>query len=358
MGHASVRHDGAHLQTILPSKSSELTTPCTHQELLNIDQNSPYTAVSNRIMRHIISNRTIAACSRLWLLIRFEQSGFHDREHVTRTVGWLANALNVSTSTIQKWQRTLADQGYLEIIEQRIDGHHNAPNRYRACLPRAVIESLQAVASKASMPENPRSVTPATQKSGQPSRLAEPPKRIERIEIDQITDLFSSSPSWFHVALPVLEIEVINKQSLWITGVNSLAKQEVLKAKAALIQRLHELGYEIEQVRFNRDQCALSTPSQSTAAPKAPAPLASVTPKPTQALFPHTKHRLLKRISALTINDAPLQPSQAKQLCHEVVYAMQHGSFKGVSTLKAINVAVKLIRENRWRTPYGCSAPS
>ena len=59
---------------------------CSHEHLLEIDQSHGYTAIANDVMMHIIANPIIASASRLWILIRFQQSGFYDREYIERTV--------------------------------------------------------------------------------------------------------------------------------------------------------------------------------------------------------------------------------------------------------------------------------
>ena len=213
------------------STHSDLSTPCSHDELLSLDQKSSYTAVSNDVMKHILSNRTIACCSRLWLLIRFEQSGFHDRDYISRTIGWLADALNVSTSTIQKWQRKLVQYGYLVIVEQRVDGHHNAPNQYRACLPKAVISRLKK--------DKKRSPSPDKRPMAE-----EPEKAVETrlLDTEVFNDLFPDAPEWFTLLLPVLKFEWASEK-LWVTGVTAAARTIILGAQGAIVDRLAQRGF-------------------------------------------------------------------------------------------------------------------
>ncbi len=225
MDHSIVIEDTAHDKAIhdkvsscFSSTHSDLSAPCSHDEL-SLDQKSSYTAVSNDVMKHILSNRTIACCSRLWLLIRFEQSGFHDRDYISRTIGWLADALNVSTSTIQKWQRKLVQYGYLVIVEQRVDGHHNAPNQYRACLPKAVISRLKK--------DKKRSPSPDKRPMAEESEKA---VETRLLDTEVFNDLFPDAAEWFTLLLPVLKL----------MGTSSLLRQSLISASLVPLSLPHK----------------------------------------------------------------------------------------------------------------------
>lgn len=313
---------------------------CSHERLLELDQTQGYTAVANNVMLHIISNPIVAPASRLWILIRFQQSGFYDREYIDRTVGWFAKKLNVSSSTIQRWQRLLEREGYLEIVERKYSAKNNRPNRYRACLPKCVADALNV---------EEKVYTKYTSED-------QPPLPNE-VDLDLASDvstvvddetkkalfaLFSDAPDWLTQLLPGLSFDV-EKGTLWVCGVHAHAQTFFKSAQNDVIVLLRSLGFEVERIAFNRQAPVSKEPAVST----------SETEDSTTPLYSHTRHRIYKRLLGLSINGARLQVCEAKRLCAEVIYAVEQGCFAQHPTLLGINIALKLIRENRWRTPSG-----
>lgn len=59
------------------------------------------------------------------------------------------------------------------------------------------------------------------------------------------------------------------------------------------------------------------------------------------------KARILKRLTSMGFRG-----SQREQLANEVIYSVTHHKWQGC-TAKAVNACLKLIKENRWRTPKG-----
>lgn len=431
-------------------------TFCDHDKLLELDQRGAYTAISNDVMLHLLSTPAIAPAIRLWLLIRFQQSGFKDRRFVERPIAWLAKSLCVSTSTIQKWQRKLEEAGYLEIIEQKNKRLNNRPNRYRACLPKFV-EALLSKEQKQrrvyteypnihktsstreanerlsinnkedidnAKKENPESDNPAhdtaiddsalpnndrgegsPQKKEEidkvePSHIApnkittrdmtlanvapniaraggdhdaEPGKTGEQsIKLELSQDLkqqiiqcldthLTHSEMWLSPLLTTFQYQLVD-DTLWITGPNQYAQRILNNYLTKLQSTLSEKQLNITRIAYNLDQPHLKAQNQDQSETnttnrsgsslddsKSTIKRSEKTPE----LKKHTQYRILKRLRSLSINGEQLSDTDVQRLGDEISFAITAGSLNSMAIPKAINVAIKLIRLNQWRTPAG-----
>jgi len=323
---------------------------CSHESLLELDQSYGYTAVANEVMMHIIANPIIASASRLWILIRFQQSGFYDREYIERTISWFAKKLNVSTSSIQKWQRLLEREGYLEIIERKYQTRNNRPNRYRACLPKSVADQLKAhdmvytaYTEEVKPPCSDNKEAPAVETSTEST--TEQNEFKTKITVADLQPMLEEAPDWLKLLIPGLHLEIVG-DTLWITGVNSIARTEMEKRRDTILTYLNQQGFHLSALNYNNDQKTTLKPTSTQAGRPTPQ-------SKEQRLYSHTQHRIYKRLLSLSINGHQLQASEAKRLCAEVVFAIEKGSLATQPKLMGINIALKLIRENRWRTPAG-----
>lgn len=405
-------------------------TTCTHAELLELDQSHAYTAISNATMMFILSNSTISSAVRLWLLVRFQQSGFQDRETVERPINWFAKQLNVSSSTIQKWQRLLEREGYLQIIEQRQAQNQNRPNRYRATIPKIIQKQLKkknnrskvnikyteeaansgvstsytdssserleekrkedrqeerAEAAETAVNTDQNNAKAGIEGMHTETATPEHPSGIQRLEgkekeqlvaavSEQIEPLNSADnrtdTTWLKPALQSYLYEIdTDRKALWITGLNQFGIRTLKSMKDALVSRLSDYGYKIDSIHFNRDcnghhptPTTLTTPSGE----KPEDPIAHQThskgqtsgsaksdTKNAKVLTHHTVQRIKRRLQSCSISGQPFDQTQSKQLLQELIYALESGSLSQFEQFKGINIGLKLIRENRWRTPAG-----
>ena len=68
----------------------------------------------------------------------------------------------------------------------------------------------------------------------------------------------------------------------------------------------------------------------------------------------HTLSRLKNRLSRIQHDNRPLfSPQQIKTLSDEVLFSVVEGSLSHLPLIHGINIAIKLIRENRWQKPKG-----
>ncbi len=338
-------------------------------------------------MLHIISNPDIASATRLWILIRFQQSGFHDREFVERTIGWFAKKLNVSSSTVQKWQRILELNGYLEIIEQKLSSKNNRPNRYRACLPKSVKSLLQKRKCRkrvdieytsnshsdhtlitAQRTEQTEHIENHNRKeeeeqSGQESKEGTTPclnqtkekniskndKKALSARLNTLSVIFKQKTPWLVELLPTFSIEQ-QGTTLWITGVNQFAKKAILEKKEDILSDLNNNGHKLNRIKFNKDQGLISELNKSK---NHTPPGQKQNKNKDRKIYGHTQHRILKRVMSTTISGQPIPESDTVRISCEIAYAITLGSLSSHSIPKGINIALKLLRENRWKTPSG-----
>ena len=279
-------------------------TICNHEQLLELDQTQSYTAISNQLMIHLLGNSTISSAIKLWLYIRFQQSGYHDREYIQRSIKSLANNLSVSTSTIQKWQRLLKEEGYLEILEQKGSYKNNKPNKYRACIPSFIQAKLSKTTSRVNTKYTSKitkisngahgtnidtnsdsssdRITPETAShhqgnpsdqltGGSPTKQAneannqapnKQPNNIISPSYEQLSLLQNyinqqipeAHHSWSIPYIKTLTVEIANK-TLWLTGVNQIIKALIVPHEESITQYLSDvIGIELVNMAFNRDQ--------------------------------------------------------------------------------------------------------
>lgn len=431
-------------------------TFCDHDKLLELDQRGTYTAISNDVMLHLLSTPAIAPAIRLWLLIRFQQSGFKDRRFVERPIAWLAKSLCVSTSTIQKWQRKLEEAGYLEIIEQKNKRLNNRPNRYRACLPKFVEallskeqkqrkvytefpdihkasstrEANERVSVKnkeeidigkqetlesdnrshhtaiddSVLPNNDRgegspqekeeidkvgpghmtpnkittrdktlaNLAPSIDSAGG-DHEAEPDKTEEQsIKLELSQDLkqqiiqcldthLTHAELWLRPLLSTFQYQLVD-HTLWITGPNQYAQRILSNYLTKLQSTLSEKQLNITRVAYNLDQPHLKAQNRDQSETNATNRSGSSLDDSkstiersvkTPELTKHTQYRILKRLRSLSINGEQLSDTDVQHLGDEISFAITAGSLNSMAIPKAINVAIKLVRLNQWRTPTG-----
>lgn len=381
---------------------------CTHRELLDIDQTQSYTAIANHTMMLVLSNRVIAPATRLWLLIRFQQSGFSERETIERPVSWLAQQLNVSNSTIQKWQRLLEKEGFLEIKERRRSNGENYPNRYRATMPKeleleirknkkrsnvytAFTQKVQGANEQGKIrkkkPQNQKEsiISPLSEikqstightikeskiACEENVRLCNPLESaiIKRFFKSKSNSLTASGLDWFLKSIDSYQYHISTTgHQLWITGVNQFAIKQLKLFKQEIVEHLQNNNIKINRLLFNIDQ-RLTTSKAKAKTPTAPPVPTTPTIAPNlcqekqksdsqdshEVMLPaHTFYRLRKRLEATHINGHPLSSKEATDLTSEIGYSILKGALKDHPISKAINISLKLVRENRWQKPKG-----
>ena len=165
---------------------------------------------------------------------------------------------------------------------------------------------------------------------------------IKTVPKEEVLSLFSEGPDWLLQLIPGLTFEVENK-CLWITGVHTLARKHIMEMQEHLITSLHQKGFIVTRIAFNRSHMATTYEKPDTYKS-----FESIDEKPLKTIYGHTRHRIYKRLLNTAING---------RLCDEVIHAIEQGCFSHHPMLMGINIALKLIRENRWCTPSGYPQP-
>lgn len=362
----------------LALKSDLPQNTCTHTELLELDQTLCYTAIANDTLFHLLSNRTIAPAIKLWIFIRVKQSGFKDREKISISVAELSKALAVGRSTIQNWQRILISEGYLEVIERRASTRSNLTNLYRACLPAEV----QVALSESNRRAAPRTkVKASTQKpqekktskkkdngkvyvgiqnnrNSQGQRGINPGHAHRSIPEHQRAKIQNALeqervPNWVKLLCAGLALKQDEKGNLIVIDAPDHAKKPIEQAFADTAEHMVKiLPNYVGGIIFTRNN--LSREEAPNYREGVDSKTTDFNSAPTAAGIPqHTYLRLRKRLASLEHNDRPLfTPNQVDQLSNEVLYAVTTGTFSNLPTAHAINIALKLVRENRWTTPH------
>ncbi len=353
-------------------KAMQATSPelCTHSELLHLDATTGYTLASNAVVQLVVSTPEIATAVRLWFHIRYEQSGFLDRTFISRTVEKLADNLKVKRTTIQRWQKTLVTEGFLEVVyTKKIDGQNN-PNRYRACLPKKLVSLIRSEV-KARQKVSKESVKPEVDKPVEPEnvipKITNDSKPIEStnnkvytvytfrdsdVLLEQIKQE-AKAPEWIVQALKVSPVQVKGDTATVLTT-NTFVR-DWLKQSGSFNHLLcshfsnDELHIEIrldtaspekqieKKVVQRRKQSVL--PTDVCLGPKR-APMKG-----------YTILRIKERLEAMRSFSA----TQIRSLVGEIIYSVTSGSLKAMPEQFALNAALKLVKENRWATPAGYS---
>lgn len=383
---------------------------CTHDELLSLDQQHSYTAISNETMFHLLSNRAIASALKLWLLIRYKQSGFSDRVSYTVTVRELSNKLGVGKSTIQNWQRILVSEGYLEIKERKTGLKSNLANQYRACLPKEIHEKLKT--NRRRMNKKEKTFDQQAESTDNSLKQRRGRKRQEdtrpsekRNEVyvcsiknlsggdQQDTNGHTSAPEntlgkerkqliiqvlsnlgvrrWLALLCEGLTMTTDTVGTLTIHNVPDHARKPLTEAfqsvKTDLIDQLKELNGDVRMLSTHTKPKSKGEPRirlensdvDDTAAAKpkkreSNKPAISMCKATKRVITVHTKQRIHERLKNLEHNNRPLfAAKQIEQLTAEITYAISQGAFAAAPITKSINICLKLINQNRWTMPHG-----
>lgn len=143
-------------------------------------------------------------------------------------------------------------------------------------------------------------------------------------------------------------------------GVNQFAIREFKSLQKKLVEFLNKNECSFDSVSYNIDQ---NTDIQH---PKAidcidlnikdnsylPSPRDRHDEK-ASFLPAHTFYRLKNRLEAMLIQGHALSSQEATQIATEIGFTVIKGSLTNHSVSKAINICLKLVKENRWRTPNG-----
>ena len=342
------------------------TNVCSHADILALDGSTAYTLTSNAVMQNVITNPNIATAVRLWFHIRYEQSGFLDREFIVRTVGQLSDMLKVTRTTIQKWQKTLIHEGYLEVIYTKKADGQNLPNKYRACLPKSLASILKRTAKQREKIETDVIYEREEQPSVQQKEAGEGIDKTELKTLESNTDnkvytMYTfkenpelikrlsegSTPSFVTQALIVSKVTVQGDLATIYTT-NGFIRDHVKHSNVirSLLQTFFDntdlqVSAEIDSIQQheNNDQETLAVKSKTISVSKTQS-------KPIQR---HIIFRIKERLESMK----SMSVTQITSLLSEIVYSITKGSLSSLSHHHAINTALKLVKENRWSTPGG-----
>lgn len=371
---------------------------CSHTDLLDLDQNQGYTAISNKTMFHLLSNTKIASALKLWLFIRFKQSGFKDRSTYTVTIRDLSEHLGVGKSTIQNWQRILVSEGYLDIRARKTSLRSNLANQYRACLPKKIQEELKGEGPQRGSTTHAKKSTRDQKEIGKNrsegnkitsdtkvyscsynvasiSDSKSEPKTNQRVQNKEHENIkahiihtltTACAPRWLLFLCQGLSMSLSEEGALCLFNVPDHAKQPLTdffnENKEFLIAGNRSLNGSLQLLSTNNSESS-PLPQATKRTNTRPKPTPTPTPATThnvlttnrskQQITQHTRQRIYKRLHNLKHHGRRLfAEQQLNKLVAEVIFSVTEGAFSSVATTKAINICIKLIIENRWTTPY------
>jgi hypothetical protein len=359
-------------------------------------------------MFHLLSNSAISSAIRLWLFIRYRQSGFNDRERVSISIKELSEGLSVSRSSIQNWQRLLIKEGYLEVTERKSGLRSNLTNLYRACLPKHIQSGLQKnkISRKKSVhgndsneifvSEQPKQIR---QNIGETKELGDNTRVYVRILNDhshgideptvssKLTTVIDASvkknigemldklgsPKWLTLLYNGTPISLDPDGHLWLMNVPDHAKKPLMSALNMCKSDIKNIIPEFSEQILLKNALCTGQVAQSPREAQRSDPCATTISKQNHQdddktantrhakssaakLNHHTRLRIYDRLSCIHQRDRALfTEKQINALIDQISYSMVHGSLSNCATNHGINIALKLIRENRWLTPKGYS---
>ena len=103
----------------------------------------------------------------------------------------------------------------------------------------------------------------------------------------------------------------------------------------------------IEQTLLRARRTSVSLHRATPARPRPTQPKQDSGATPARSLSSKTRAQIVHKVSNLPRVSAP------KGLCAEIEFAITRGVFRERSPEHGINICLRLIRENRWRTPWG-----
>ena len=157
--------------------------------------------------------------------------------------------------------------------------------------------------------------------------------------------------------LPFIEIEIRGEECYFFNVMNDYMI-DALKQKAdTLIKVIHQYSENNIQRTIFLKNSALEVTCQKPAAvitkkhsAQEKSPMKQII-KPINSI---SHQRLTERVSEIEIAGQKIQSlHECEALAKEIEFAIQFGSLADKTPIHGMNIALKLLKENRWRTPAG-----
>lgn len=304
----------------------------------------------------------------------------------------VAKRLNVTVRTIQRCYRTLADLGLLirrskknrwggqaisetilllpdEHLQELAQAMPRASRRPETTQDAEAADTLKSTApplSAAPLTKSPKAVAPSN-----PNELAAPQITAIQYPEPQTTDprprlddqerrLADPKPIPIPKHQPDPEVERHRITDL----IKRLNDEFVAASKARDFKQLSRIGLRIDQLKQQRERLQPSPQRQEDAArppqtptrtptdqPSNPTAQPGATSPPKRRLPDGFKHKIATEVNKITRISCP------PQVTAEIIYSLERGAQADRPLPYALNAALKLLRANTWRTPFGFVAP-
>lgn len=356
---------------------SNVCAPHTLKELIETKE---FRLLPCAVWRTVQTNTDLSVEARFLWTVLWELCAPNQKFEKTLTWGFLSKRVGKSESTIRRWSRQLQKFGFLEITERKKTDGSQLPSIFRIGIP--VLE-----ARKAQLMFPNRKVRETVQEQAE-YKKQEPTTVVSEIKDEEPKPQTSvtAQPEPYRGPEIVTAIQK-PRQGKSRTGFNnsedsktkSGAPDSVGKAAESLIERLKRMQKaaqartandqgegnssvaddSFKRLQESRERAAKlleETRAKERAAIFAQKGVANVTPKTelekeNNNNLRHCGARLRLWIQQQIETRKVKTPGAVERYVEEIAVSIEKGAFKNFPLTKALNVALKLIREGTWSTP-------
>lgn len=286
--------------------------PCPSELIIAINQKTSYRVISNIILDAVLKS-TLSDCAvRVWLAI-YQQAWGDNRGGRVLSATYIATRLNKSKSTIDRAFKELRDAGFLVSTRQQEDEDGNMPRLLSARIPASVAE--EGIKQKA------RKTATKTEE--------------EHKEVQATPTLDTESPTTkTNSQIPRTK----RRPTAGLQDCKKMSREEMIAMHEALKKNPHpssnnDKGRGCKNEAQTNNKSIENNKSVNTVIDK---------------FSKDTNTKILERVSNLGFTGI-----QAQELTKQIQYACSIGVFHDKKGWEGINICLKLIRTNKWRTPWG-----
>lgn len=319
--------------------ASDIVQPCGGDIIVALNKSTSYRIISTVIIDAVLESDLSDFSVRLWMVI-YQHSWSDQRGMRVLSTSYLSKRLNKSRSSIERGIRELKGKGYLVVMQQSDDTDGNLPRIVSARIP-AMLADCGLKTRQRQTIKNPQSGEPC---SRQPSD--ESPTNIQTIDQPE-----ASLPTQDQ---PVCQqsTKKVDNVGLWrpkdsLRNRKKLTKEEMLATLAEMKHypqgspRTEVLGTVKNDTQTNNIKISINNPVKTVVDVFKPN-------QPKQHFTDRTNELVLARLGG-----CGYMGKQANDLLKQIEFATLSGVFADKELWASINICLKLIRSNRWRTPWG-----
>lgn len=363
-----------------------MSSVCDPLVIKSLIDTKEFRILSTPIWREVQTNTNLSIESRFFWTVLWELCAPDERFEKTLTWGFLSKRIGKSESTIRRWARQLQKFGFLKITERYSNDGSQLPSVFRVGIPSADAKKLMMTFPNRKV----RQTETGSEQSGISERLVENSGRAsavtrqdkssdcrENIQTDQSCAPVSEQRSEIIEMKPKAENPSDISDSNPKSGVLSSAPE----TKSSLIEKLERLQKRAQSrtsdgKASSDTQVAVYTDRRSDAITEGRAKAVKMAEKrvgegvshPVQPRVADLASKVVTKIQDNNNNthfrgeglrrwiQRELESRQVRlndlwRYVEEFAVSIEKGSLRKFSPTKAINVALKLVREGRWTAP-------